>query len=331
MNTIELRQTTDHRAHGAKIAEGRALLSLAIAAAIVLIPAQAAGQAFTLPQGVGSVTFATQYYDDTGRRFTDASRISGGQTETVTVLLEADYGVTDRFSATLGLPYIFARYKDGPPPPPIPYVPTDECHCWQSSFQDFALSARYRLGDDPWAVTPLVRYIQPSHDYNYQGEAVVGFNRREFAVGLATALRFAGFLPKATLQVNYTYSFVEKFLEIPNDRSNGTVEIGYGPTRRIYLHANGTYQYTHGGLRFGSPSGDPFYPPGEMAILNTPERLQEFHRLFRNNYWQAGGGLSYSVGSFDVFASFTKYVWGTDTHDGQAYTLGATWYFGGSR
>ena len=57
-----------------------------------------------------------------------------------------------------------------------------------------------------------------------------------------------------------------------------------------------------------------------MGILDTPERLQEFHRLFRNNYWQAGGGLSYSVGSFDVFASFTKYVWGTDTHDGQAYT-----------
>ena len=68
-----------------------------------------------------------------------------------------------------------------------------------------------------------------------------------------------------------------------------------------------------------------------MAILDTPERLQEFHRLFRNNYWQAGGGLSYSVGSFDVFASFTKYVWGTDTHDGQAYTVGATWYFGGAQ
>ena len=68
-----------------------------------------------------------------------------------------------------------------------------------------------------------------------------------------------------------------------------------------------------------------------MYVLDTPEKLQNFHRLFRNNYWQVGGGVSYSIGSFDVFASFTKYVWGTDTHDGQAYTVGATWYFGGSK
>jgi hypothetical protein len=305
--------------------------SLAIAGAIVLVPAPAAGQAFTLPQGVGSVTLATQYYDDTGRRFTDASRLSVGQTETVTILLEADYGVSDRFAVTLGLPYIFARYKDGEPPPPIPYVDSDKCHCWNSTFQDFTFTARYRLGDDPWAITPLVRVVQPSHDYNYQGEAVAGFNRREFAVGVSAALRLAGFLPKATLQANYTYSFVERFLDIPNDRANGYVELGYSVSRRLYVHANGTWQQSLGGLRFGSPSGDPFYPPGDMYVLDTPEKLQEFHRLFRNNYWQVGGGFSYSVGAFDVFASFTKYVWGTDTHDGQAYTVGATWYFGGSK
>ena len=308
----------------------RLLRPLAVAGLFALAPVPAFAQ-FTLPQGVGAVTFAFQYYDDTGRRFTDATRASVGQTETITLLLEADYGITDRLSATLGLPYIFARYRGEAPPPPIPYVPSDECHCWNSTFQDFTLAARYRFGDDPWAVTPLVKVTQPSHDYNYQGEAVVGFDRRELAVGVAAALRLAGLLPKATLQAGYTYSFVEKVLDIPNDRSNGTVEIGYAVTRRLYVRATGVWQYTHGGLRFGSPSGNPFYPPGEMSILNTPERLQEFHRLFRNNYWQAGGGLSYSVGSFDVFASFTKYVWGTDTHDGQAYTVGATWYFGGAK
>jgi hypothetical protein len=180
-------------------------------------------------------------------------------------------------------------------------------------------------------VTPLVRYIRPSHDYNYQGEAVVGFDRQELALGLNASLRLAGFLPRASIQAGYTYSFVERFLGIPNNRSNGTVELGYAVTRRFYVRGTGTWQRSHGGLRFGSPSGDPFYPPGEMSTLDTPERLREFHRLFRNNYWQAGGGLSYSIGSLDVFASFTKYVWGTDTHDGQAYTVGASWYFGGAR
>ena len=156
-----------------------------------------------------------------------------------------------------------------------------------------------------------MRYILPSHGYNYQGEAVVGFHRKELALGLNAAWRVTGLEPTpAILQVGYAYSFVEKFQDIPNDRSNGTIELGYSVTRRLYVHANGIFQYTHGGLRFGSPSGDPFYPPGEMAILDTPEKLQDFHRLFRNNYWQLGGGISYSAGPFDVFASFTKFVWG---------------------
>jgi hypothetical protein len=33
------------------------------------------------------------------------------------------------------------------------------------------------------------------------------------------------------------------------------------------------------------------------------------------------------AGPVDVFAAFTKYVSGTDTHNGQAYTAGVTWYF----
>jgi hypothetical protein len=309
----------------------RVLLSVAIAGALASVPLPLTAQAYTLPPGVGAITLALQYYDDTGRRFTDGSRLSVGQTETFTIFFEADYGITNRFAVTLGLPFIFARYKDGPPPPPIPYVPADSCHCWNSSFQDFAFAARYRFFDDPWAVTPHVRYIRPSHDYNYQGEAVVGFDRWEWQLGLGVGVRLLGFLPRATVQAGYTYAFVEQFLGIPNDRSNGSIQLGYDVTRRLNIHATGVWQESHGGLRFGSPSGVPFYPPGEMAILDTPERLQEFHRLFRNDYWQVGGGVSYSIGTFDVFASFAKYVWGTDTHDGQAYTVGATWYFGGTK
>lgn len=47
----------------------------------------------------------------------------------------------------------------------------------------------------------------------------------------------------------------------------------------------------------------------------------------RTNYWQVGGGVSYSAGPVDLFASVTKYVWGRDAHNGQAYTVGSTWYF----
>ncbi len=70
----------------------------------------------------------------------------------------------------------------------------------------------------------------------------MGFDRREIAVGVNASVRLVGLLPKASLQAGYTYSFVEKFLGIPNDRSNGTVEIGYAVTRRLYVRATGIWQ-----------------------------------------------------------------------------------------
>ena len=51
-------------------------------------------------------------------------------------------------------------------------------------------------------------------------------------------------------------------------------------------------------------------------------------RLLQANYLQMGGGVSYSAGPVDLFASMSKYVWGLNSHNGQAYNLGATWYFG---
>lgn len=302
-------------------------------AVLLLRGTQAVAQAFTPPAGVGAVTLVWQYVDNTGHRLSDGSLTlpdgspTGGTSVTMGFLVETEYGFTDRFAASLGIAYVFAKWTDPNPPPPfLPYLPVDSCHCWHSSFQDFSLAVRYRFFDDPWAVTPIVRVVLPSHDYNTRGEAVVGRNLREFQIGLGAAFHVARILPKATLQAGYAYSFVEKILGIPNDRSNGYFELSYALTRRLYVRADARWQRTHGGLRLGSPSGDPFLPPGEV---NTPELLAEHDRLLRDNHWRVGGGLSYSVGVFDVFAGFSKYVSGTDTHDGQAYTVGLTYYFGG--
>ncbi|HKC25720.1 MAG TPA: hypothetical protein VKF32_13310 [Thermoanaerobaculia bacterium] len=285
----------------------------------------AAGQAFTPPQGVGAVTVAWQYVNNTGHRLSDGFFVERGQSVTTSVDLELEYGFTDRLSATLGIPYVWAKYTGAQPPPSG--LPVDTCGCWHSGFQDYTLSARYRFGHEPWAVTPLLRYVLPSHDYKYQGEAVVGRNLQELQVGVAAALRLTAFLPQASVGAGYTYAFVERAIPgVSIDRSNGYVEIGYALTRRLYVREIGIWQRTHGGLRFGSPTGDPFFPPGE---LNTPARIQQRDRLLRTNYWQAGGGLAYSTGPFDVFASVVGYVWGRDAHAGQSYTVGATWYFGG--
>jgi hypothetical protein len=89
------------------------------------------------------------------------------------------------------------------------------------------------------------------------------------------------------------------------------------------VRGNGVWQWTHGGLRFGSPTGNPFPLPGEL----TPDRVAQADRLRRVHYWQAGGGVSYSLGPVDVFGSYLKYIWGRDAHNGHAYTFGTSWYF----
>jgi len=272
---------------------------------------------------VGSFTLGWQYVDNTGHRLSDGFYNPSGQSVTTSALFELEYAVTDRLSATLGAPYVFAKYTGALPPPSR--LPVDSCACWHSSFQDVALAVRYRLGDETWAVTPLVRVGQPSHDYRYQGEAVVGRNLSEAQIGVLAGLRLRSLLPRATVQAGYTYAFVESPLDdISINRSNGYLDLGYALSGKLYVRAAGLGQRTHGGLRFGSVTGNPFRPPGEF---NTPERFAQRDRLLRTNYWQLATGLSYSLGPVDVFASFTKYVWGRDAHNGQAYSLGATWYF----
>jgi hypothetical protein len=297
------------------------LLATAVASALVLTPSPGAAQAFTPPQGVGSVTLAWQYVDNLGHLYTDGFFAARGQSVTMSVDFELDYGVTDRLAATFDVPYVWARYTGSLPS--FSNLPRDNCRCWHSALQDFTFAARYRLGDERWAVTPLVRYVHPSHDYAFRGEAVVGRDLTETQLGFSTGAKL-GFLPRASVQAGYTYAFVEKVLNIKLDRSNAFVDIGYILTPRLYVHANGLLQRTHGGLRAGSVTGKPFPLPGELGPLPLAGGRD---RVLRVNNWKVGGGLSYAAGPVDVFASITNVIQGTDSHRSQAYTVGATWYF----
>ena len=97
-----------HRRSGAVTSVPRLLFASAIA--VLLSPASASAQAFTPPPRVGSVTLSWQWVDNTGHILTDGTFIPGGESVTTSVLAEVDYGVTERFAATVGVPFIFARY-----------------------------------------------------------------------------------------------------------------------------------------------------------------------------------------------------------------------------
>jgi len=127
-------------------------------------------QAWVSPAGEGSVTFIYQTLNNTGHRATNGHTLPVATSFDMPLYFEAEYAFTNRVSLIAGLPYVFAKYTDSnPPPSPIPYLPVDECHCWQSGWQDFGITARYNLADGAFGLTPFVSLGVPSQNYNFRG------------------------------------------------------------------------------------------------------------------------------------------------------------------
>jgi hypothetical protein len=301
-----------------------ALTFLAVAA-FFATARNAATQAWVPPRGVGSVSLTYQRISNTGHRRTNGFLVERGQSINMGLYIEGEYAFTDRLSVSAGLPYVFAKYvATFPPAPPIPYPPGDQCHCWNSGWQDFGFTARYNVVGGAFALTPSLSIGVPSRGYDYRGEAVVGRDLREVRIAVDAGQRLDAISPKLSVQGRYSYAFVERVIDIPNNRSNATVEGAFLLTRKLATRGWVSWQHTHGGLRFGSPTSASLPFPGEV---DTPERLAQHDRLMRDNYWHVGGGVSYSFSRMDVFASYIAFVGGTDTHAGGALTAGLSWPF----
>jgi hypothetical protein len=283
-------------------------------------------QAWVPPAGVGSVTVSVENLDYSGHRVTDGTFYAVGMSVHNRVDIEADFAVTDRLSIAAGIPFVFARYTDPEPLPPfVPFLPVDACRCWQSGWQDVGFTARYNLVNGVFGLTPSVSVGMPSHQYNFQGEAALGERLKEWRVSVDAGRRLDVISPRLSVQGRYSYAFVERVIDdVPNNRSNVALESEFLFTRRLAGRAVLTWQRVHGGLRLGSPSGDPFLPPGEV---NTPERLFEHDRLLRDNNFRVGASIAYSMDRMDVFFSYFELLRGTDSHGGRAITVGVSWPF----
>jgi hypothetical protein len=292
-----------------------------LAIALFLTANHAKAQAWVPPQGEGSISLSYQRIDNTGHRRTNGFLVPHGVSLDMSLYLEAEYAFTNRLSVTASLPYVFAKYTDpNPPPSPIPFLPGDQCRCWQSGWQDFGVTARYNLtggSGGAFALTPSVSLGAPSHDYNFRGESALGRDLTEVRIGIDAGRRLDAILRNLSVQGGYSYAFVEKVTGISTNRSNVNMEGDYLVKRKLLVRGQVLWQRTHGGLRFGSPTSTELPFPGEV----TPELFSQHDRILRDNYWHAGGGLGYSFPRVDLFATYTAFVGGTDTHAGRALTF----------
>ena len=106
------------------------------------------------PAGIGVVSVVYQSIDNTNHRLTDGSLFDGYDSVSRGVLLSLDYAISDRFSFTIGVPYLGSKYTG--PEPSFFGLEVDDCFCWQHGWQDFGATARYNLGNGAFALTPSI-------------------------------------------------------------------------------------------------------------------------------------------------------------------------------
>jgi hypothetical protein len=278
----------------------------------------AAAQAWAPRPREGDVTFVVQTIHHIGR-VNDDMKFACCDTTNVALVVDATYGLTDRWSISGGVPYVFAKYSGedptSPPAPPwLTLAPADQCRCVHSSFQDFSFGAHYNLlrVRRSFSLMTSVATGVPSHNYEYVGEAVVGFDLKEVSLNADASQQLDLLLPGLSIDSHYNYAFVQRVYGIRHDRSNFAVDTGYTLPNRLAGHVIMAWQWTYGGVTV---------IPDEIA--GHPELYTEFHRLLRDNYFHFGAGASYTWRDWDMSFSFLKTLGGDNTHDVHVYTVTA--------
>lgn len=284
----------------------RRFVGLCIATGVILgNPALAFAQAWPLPAHVGLVSVVYQNVANTGHRDADGKIVRGYDSATQSALVSLDYAFTDRFSVTVGIPYLGSKYQG--PEPSFFLLPIDECHCWNHGFQDFGGAARYTLVNDRVAITPSVSFGVPSHAYDTVGEAALGMALNELRLGVDVGHRLEAW-PRLAVSGRYVYAIVDKVEGLSINRSNISIEPAYSLARKLTASGLFAWQITHGGLR--------------STEFETEEQGMQFDRLIRDNSFHIGASVSRTFRHVDLFVSYLSYVGGTDTHAGHAVTIG---------
>lgn len=303
----------------------RAPLAALAAGAIACCSGSAFAQPWPAPAGSGAVSLSTQVIENTGHRLTDGFLAVEAKSRNVSVVVDIDYAVTDRWSVSAGLPFVFARYLG--PDPTRANLPPDACRCWNRGVQDVSGTVSYAILDGPIGLTASVGGGRPSHDYEWRGEAVVGFGLHEVRAALDGGIRLDAISPRLALLGRYQYAAVEDIRDVPdigNNRSNWSTALSVAVTPRLGARLTVHGQRTHGGLRAGSPTLPGFPPPGDLSSV---ARDDQHDRLMRNNYVHVGGSLTYALQRVDLYVAYRHFVQGTDTHAGKAFTTGVSWPF----
>lgn len=313
-----------------------------VSACLAVSGRDACAQAFVPAAGEGNVTIAYQnltahgHLDLNGNRMPGASGVDHVYTHALVV--EAEFGLTDRLAVGGALPYIRSRYHGDAPHRPGGAAGTAPPREWDdgtyhATFQDFRFGARYKFMSHPVAITPFAEVIVPSHHYPSIAHAAVGKDLRALVIGTAAGGFLDAVLPRLFFQTAVSHAVVQELLDVRPNRSRVDVELGYFVTPRLAVRFLESYQVTHEGidiLSFDPMTAGEIHDHPEIEFTN--EFRANHDRLQRANYATVGGGVGFAVtDSLDLFANVVNTVWGENVHPLLGVTVGVNTRFSSPR
>jgi hypothetical protein len=305
----------------------------------VMAPSTALAQSAWVPQqGEVAVTTTYQYLaadrhlfsNLTGPELTPAEKAMGtdfqsnsldiGHVRSHALVVDGEVGITDSLAVAGAVAFISARYRGE-----YPENEAFDDGSFHGSVQDVLLGARYMITHNLWAFTPFTGVMFPARDYVVLAHAAQGLGLNMLEIGVTVGrMLVAGGAAKGYLQGTYGYAFTESpKQEFSLNRSRAALEAGYF-LGRVSLQGFTNWRRVHGGLEWSDldPAHDEDYGQFHDQVAATRE-------------WRYAAGVSFQLSDvMSIDLSYGDLLWGANTHDARAITIGWSWgfqAFGGRR
>lgn len=241
--------------------------ALLLAVAGLADPRPACAQAWLPPKGTASLTLGYQFYRSTDLSSTrTGDRFYDGHIRQHGLVAYLSYGITDRLTASVGLPPYFLASYDGPDPHTWPVLegdsiardaggtalflpPTLDDGAYHGSFQDLRGELSFMALEGSWVVTPFVGFSTPSHAYEFHAQTAVGRRLWDLRLGANVGRRLDPFLPDAYFHGRYAFAYRQKTEDLRFNYSFVDLELGYFVTPSLSLRVLASFQLAHDGLK----------------------------------------------------------------------------------
>ena len=262
----------------------------------LVLPDYLQAQTWVPPRDEVSVTTSYQYVTITKHYDWHGGEWDRGHIRADSLALGFDYGMTDRLAFSISVPYIASSYS-GTRPHPTP-IDDGSTH---TTFQDYHVGLRYNIVKGRVVVTPFAGLVAPTHNYTYFAHSAVGRDLHEQNVGVSVGVP----VEPVYLQVRYGYSFVERVLDIPHNKSNADLDVGYFVSPSFLVRVLASGQKTHGGINIDY----------ENLPARTSPLFLHHDQIITDDFLNVGAGASYELNqSVAAFAVAFRSIWGRNGH-----------------